>query len=92
MFRRKAAVGGFGAVSKIGVTVFLLALVGCATPVGVRKVSHEKAYQTLTASILSGEELSEPTVQVLNRAGLDEAYKDAPADTIADLHRKLPGK
>ena len=90
MFRRKAAVGGFGAVSKIGVTVFLLALVGCATPVGVRKVSHEKAYQTLTASILSGEELSEPTVQVLNRAGLDEAYKDAPADTIADLHRKLP--
>ena len=68
------------------------ALVGCATPVGVRKVSHEKACQTLTASVLSGGGLSEPTVQVLNRAGLEEAYSDSPADVIAELHQTISTK
>ena len=80
---------GFGVRSKMLLALFLLALTGCATPVGVHKVSHEKAYRTLTASVLSGNELSEPTVQVLNRAGLGDAYNNVPANTIADLHQKL---
>ena len=67
----------------------LLALVGCATPVGVRHLDHEKAYRTLTASVLSGKGLSETTVQLVNRAGLAEAYQDAPADVIADLHKRI---
>ena len=76
-------------VLKIFLAILLLALVGCATPVGVRHLSHEKAYRTLTASVLSGEGLSEPTVQLVNRVGLAEAYQDAPADTIADLHQRI---
>ena len=69
--------------------ILLLALVGCATPVGVRHLSHEKAYRTLTASVLSGEGLSEPTINLVNRAGLAEAYQDVPADAIADLHQRI---
>ena len=76
-------------VLKTFLAILLLALVGCATPVGVRHLSHEKAYRTLTASVLSGEGLSQPTVQVVNRAGLAEAYQDVPADAIADLHKRL---
>jgi hypothetical protein len=92
MSRSIAEGSGFGALSKMLLAILLLALVGCATPVGVRKVSHEKAYQTLTASVLSGGGLSEPTVQVLNRAGLDEAYSDSPADVIAELHQTISTK
>lgn len=74
---------------KLFLVPLLLALVGCATPVGVRHLDHEKAYRTLTASVLSGKGLSETTVQLVNRAGLAEAYQDAPADVIADLHKRI---
>ena len=92
MSRSIADGSGVGALSKMLLAILLLALVGCTTPVEVRKVSHEKACQTLTASVLSGGGLSEPTVQVLNRAGLDEVYSDSPADVITELHQTISTK
>ena len=89
MLRNGCDEPGDDRAAKILLAIFFLTLVGCATPVGVRKVDHAKAYQTLTASVLSGEGLSEPTLQVVNRAGLGEVYRDAPADAIADLHHSI---
>jgi len=81
--------GRYGLAAKILLAVLLLALAGCATPVGVNKLSHEKAYRKLTATVLSGEGLSEPTIQVLNRTGLGDLYRDDPAAAIADLHQRI---
>jgi pimeloyl-ACP methyl ester carboxylesterase len=70
--------------------IAVLVLAGCATPVGVRRLDSKEANRKLTESVLAGETLSAPTLQVLNRAGLTERYQDKPADAIAALHRGMP--
>ena len=67
--------------------VAVLALTGCSTPVGVRRLDTKEANRQLTESVLGGETLSAPTLQILNRAGLTEIYQDKPAVAIAALHR-----
>jgi len=67
-----------------------LVLSGCATPVGVRRLDSKEANRKLTESVLAGENLSAPTLQVLNRSGLTEMYRDKPADAIAALHSGMP--
>jgi pimeloyl-ACP methyl ester carboxylesterase len=67
-----------------------LVLSGCATPVGVRRLDSKEANRKLTESVLAGETLSAPTLQVLNRSGLSKTYQDQPADAIAALHQGLP--
>jgi pimeloyl-ACP methyl ester carboxylesterase len=67
-----------------------LVLSGCATPVGVRRLDSKEANRKLTESVLAGESLSAPTLQVLNRSGLTETYQDQPADAIAALHQGIP--
>ncbi len=42
-------------------------LVGCATPIGVKKVGMRKAYQEINANVLTGEGLSDETKIVLHR-------------------------
>jgi hypothetical protein len=93
-------VGGFmdawkpmGWVVKHAVLSLLLAaiaLTGCVTPVGVRRMDSQEAHRKLTGSVLSGENLSAPTMQVLNRSGLAETFEDNPADVIAALHQGMP--
>ena len=68
--------------------VAVIALTGCSTPVGVRRLDTREANRQLTESVLGGETLSAPTLQILNRAGLTEIYQDKPAVAIGALHRE----
>jgi pimeloyl-ACP methyl ester carboxylesterase len=63
---------------------------GCATPVGVRRLGPREADRRLTTSVLSGDALSSPTLQILNRSGLTETIQSDPAAAIAVLHRGMP--
>ena len=63
---------------------------GCATPVGVRYLDPKQVQRTLTANVLASDELSAPTAQILNRAGLGEKFRTQPAEVFAALHRGLP--
>lgn len=76
---------------KVAVLVAILSsLVGCATPVGVRYLDPKQVQRTLTASVLSSDEVSAPTAQILNRAGLGERFRSHPAEVLATLHQGLP--
>jgi len=68
----------------------LLLLAGCATPVGVSHMKPEKAYRILTTNVLSGDSLSGPTRQILNRTGLATKFKSEPGRVIAAIHEGLP--
>lgn len=70
--------------------VLILALWGCATPVGVRYLDPQKEYQQLTATVLSGDTLSAETMQILNRSGLAGKYGSEPAQVIETIHKGLP--
>jgi pimeloyl-ACP methyl ester carboxylesterase len=68
----------------------VLALAGCATPVGVRPLDSKEANRRLTETVLSDGTLSAPTLQILNRAGLEKQFQSEPAEAIAALHQALP--
>ena len=68
----------------------VLLLLGCATPVGVRPLHSKEANRLLTENVLSDAKLSGPTLQILNRAGLEEQFQSDPAEVIAALHKALP--
>ena len=68
----------------------VLLLQGCATPVGVRPLHSEEANRRLTENVLSDDKLSGPTLQILNRAGLEKQFQSEPAEVIAALHQALP--
>ncbi|OPX99766.1 MAG: hypothetical protein A4E58_00220 [Syntrophorhabdus sp. PtaB.Bin006] len=68
----------------------LLLLSGCTTPVGVRYLSQQEAYQKLTANVLSSDTLSAPTMQILNRSGLAAEFNGEPGRVIATIHNGLP--
>ena len=74
--------------------VLLLAVVillqGCATPVGVRPLDSKEANRRLTETVLSDDILSAPTLQILNRAGLENQFQSEPAEVITVLHKALP--
>ncbi len=64
----------------------LLFSVGCATPVGVRRVDERTVQKTLSANILSTGEPSTLSAQVLRRLGLFERFSDEPEQVLAELH------
>jgi pimeloyl-ACP methyl ester carboxylesterase len=68
----------------------VLALSGCATPVGVRPLDSQEANRRLTETVLSDAKLSAPTLQILNRAGLEKQFQSEPAEVITALHQALP--
>ena len=68
----------------------VLFLSGCATPVGVRHLNQQEAYHKLTASVLSSDTLSAPTMQILNRSGLAAQFNSEPDRVIAVIHKGLP--
>jgi pimeloyl-ACP methyl ester carboxylesterase len=74
--------------------VLLLAVVillqGCVTPVGVRTLDSKEANRRLTETVLSDDQLSAPTLQILNRAGLEKQFQSEPAEVITVLHKALP--
>lgn len=74
----------------LGMALALLMLSGCATPVGVRLIDPKQIQRNLTASILSSDQLSAPTMYILNRADLGERFEDQPEEVLAILHKGLP--
>ncbi len=72
---------------------FVLALAltfgGCATPVGVRYLDPKQIQRNLTASILSSDELSASTRQILNCSNFTKRFRSQPAEVLAALHKGL---
>jgi pimeloyl-ACP methyl ester carboxylesterase len=68
--------------------VYLVFLAGCATPVGVNKVSPLESYQDANANPLNAGVLSNQSKFVLNRYALLEKFDKEPAAAIAVLHEK----
>ena len=75
---------GAGAV----VLICLGFLTGCATPVGVNRVSPREAYNDAYATPLSAGVLSHQSRYVLNRYNLLNTYDKQPAEAFALLHEK----
>src|SRR5262245_7627064 len=77
------------AVRKSSVLALLLgALVlvsACSTPIGVVRGDRHTMYRNLTASVLSKDELSAGSAQVLNRLGLTERFEDEPEVVLNEL-------
>ncbi len=61
-------------------------LAGCATPVGVTKVSAEKSYRLSTVNPLNQKVVSNSAKAVLQRYNLTETFRDKPQDAIKTLH------
>jgi pimeloyl-ACP methyl ester carboxylesterase len=72
----------------VGAAVILLAA-GCATPIGVRRISPQEANRSLTANVLTTGKLGPAATEYLYRLNLSEKFKKEPADTIATLHSGL---
>jgi len=71
------------------VLITLLILTGCAPPVGVNFVDTSTGYRNLTASALSGDNLTATSKHVLNREGLSELFQENPETALAQLHKSL---
>ena len=61
---------------------------GCATPVGVRRVTPRAAYEKEQANPLNDMVLSDESKAVLNRFNLLQGFNRNPAAAIAALHEK----
>ena len=66
--------------------VGLFFLAGCATPVSVERVDAHAVHRELTANVLTADELSNSTRNVLRRWVLSERYDSDPEGAIAALH------
>ncbi len=66
----------------------LISLAGCATPVGVNKVSPLEAYQNVNANPLNAGVLSSQSKYVFSRYDLLQKFDKEPAAAIAVLHEK----
>nr|WP_320017089.1 hypothetical protein [uncultured Desulfobacter sp.] len=68
--------------------VCMVFLSGCATPIGVNKVSPRESYQGVNANPLNAGVLSHSARYVLNRYHLLKIFEKDPAAAIAALHKK----
>ena len=71
------------------ILLLVLATAGCATPVGVSKLTQEQATQARTQSALTNGKPSPASMQVLYRLGLVERAREDPEGTLAILHSGL---
>lgn len=62
---------------------------GCATPVGVKRISPQDANRSLTANVLTTGKPGAPAQEFLYRLDLTEKYREDPAGTINELHAGL---
>jgi len=67
----------------------LLALAGCATPIGVQFVDPRVAYQSLTANVLSTNQPSSFSARELMNLNLYQRFRDEPAKALAEMHAGL---
>jgi pimeloyl-ACP methyl ester carboxylesterase len=64
-------------------------LAGCATPIGVTRISAQEANRSRTASVLSTGEVGTEANQFLSRLKLLERYAKDPVGTIGEIHAEL---
>ena len=62
---------------------------GCATPIGVKRISPQDANRALTANVLTTGEPGATAQEFLYRLNLSDKYREDPASTIAELHAGL---
>lgn len=74
--------------ARAAVALALCAGLGCATPVGVRRVDEREVYRQLEASALSTGNPSVASQQVLLRQGLFERFSTDPEAALAELHAR----
>jgi len=63
-------------------------LAGCQTPIGVDRVGMKRAYEQITASTLTGPQLSADSQMVVGRYGLDKLAVESPDLAIAKLQEE----
>lgn len=68
--------------------VCLVYLSGCATPIGVNKISPQKSYQNAYANPLNAGVLSEQAKSVFYRYDLLNKFEKDPVEAMAVLHEK----
>jgi pimeloyl-ACP methyl ester carboxylesterase len=79
----------YSAIITAVLTIFVMALQGCATPVGVKHVDIQTAYRLQTKSALSARQPSEASKTVLRRLGLLDRFDEEPETVLAELHGGL---
>jgi pimeloyl-ACP methyl ester carboxylesterase len=62
-----------------------LLLAGCTTPIGATRVSPRQAYENLHENALNSSHCSADTLRVLNRYGLEPAFRKNPDATLEKL-------
>src|SRR5262245_9905519 len=68
---------------------FVLAIAGCATPIGVTRVDPRTAQYELTASALNTDRPSSFSARQLLNLNLFELFDDNPKEALAKLHKAL---
>src|SRR6202795_950763 len=67
----------------------VLSAIGCATPVGVKRLDEQAAHRELNANILSTGKPSDYSTQILERSALTERFKSDPRTVLAELNSGL---
>ena len=79
---------GAQGIFRVLVPLLLLGLLaGCATPVGVTRISSEESYRHSTSNPLNEGVPSNATRVVLQRYDLTRSYINEPVNTIRSLHK-----
>jgi hypothetical protein len=73
----------------VALSLLVLFVSGCATPVGVKHVDEKTAYRTIGANVLSSGEPSAYSTQLLERNALVKRYRQNPAQVLAELYSGL---
>ena len=73
----------------VGVAIIIIFSSGCATPVGVERLDEQAAHRELNANVLSTDQPSEYSKQVLERSGLAQLFHDDPQRALGELYSGL---
>ncbi len=67
----------------------MVLVAGCATPIGVKRISPQAANRALTANVLTAGKLGDTAQQYLYRLNLTERFAEDPAGTILLIYSGL---
>ncbi|MDX2168146.1 MAG: alpha/beta hydrolase [Deltaproteobacteria bacterium] len=73
--------------ARIAVALLALGLLGCGVPVTVSREDPRTVHRELTRNVLTANQASDASRNVLYQWGLYEAFSDRPAATLVALHR-----
>src|SRR5215471_8714344 len=73
----------------VGIALMVLLSNGCATPVGVERLDEQAAHRELNANILSTDQPSEYSRQILERTDLAQLFRSDPQRALGELYSGL---